>query len=104
MKQLLGLMIPCLLILTLLVSYNLSTCTSPSQSSAVEGQTLRRLIGKEPVFSAGNTEINQGKEKPEIEIDSIGVPHKDEEEGMVYNADYRGVTTHPSPLPKHPKP
>ncbi|THU66323.1 hypothetical protein C4D60_Mb05t12950 [Musa balbisiana] len=102
MKKLLGLMIPCLLILTLLVSYNLSTCTSPSQSSAVEGQNLHRLIGKELVFSARNTEITQGKEKPEI--DSIGVRHKDEEEGMVYNADYRGVTTHPSPLPKHPKP
>ncbi|CAL9043796.1 unnamed protein product [Musa acuminata subsp. burmannicoides] len=104
MKKLVGLMIPCLLILTLLVSYNLSTCTSPSQSSAVEGQNLRRLIGKELVFSARNTEITQGKEKPEIEIDPIGVRHKDEEEGMVYNADYRGVTTHPSPLPKHPKP
>ncbi|RWW33885.1 hypothetical protein GW17_00001373 [Ensete ventricosum] len=97
-------MIPCLLILTLLVSYHLPTCISPSQSSPVGGQNLGRLMGKELLFSARDTEITQGKEKPEIEIDPIGVRHKDEEEGMVYNADYRGVTTHPSPLPKHPKP
>ncbi|KAJ8641116.1 hypothetical protein MRB53_017810 [Persea americana] len=27
-----------------------------------------------------------------------------DDEGLIYNVDYHGVTTHPSPYPKHPKP
>jgi len=35
----------------------------------------------------------------------IGEEHDDRDgEGLILNADYHGVTTHPSPLPKHPRP
>ncbi|WOL13851.1 hypothetical protein Cni_G22631 [Canna indica] len=94
MKKLLLLMIPCLMLLASYLSL------LHSQSSAVEDQDLGMRLRKKLIFSEMET---AGTRKSEITQDQSKTKGSNgEEERLIYNADYRGVTTHPSPLPKHP--
>ncbi|MQM08201.1 hypothetical protein Taro_041055 [Colocasia esculenta] len=75
----------------------------------------RRLLNPSTSSSASRTTLFGDERKKQehgmVERPGIkGDPERDQgadensEEGLVYNVDYHGVITHPSPLPRHPKP
>ncbi|WOK96329.1 hypothetical protein Cni_G05036 [Canna indica] len=90
-----ALMLPLHLLRHPLVDISVS---SPSPTKLEQG--IGRKILKE------KAEIIDGEKESEIEVSSVGIEHKYEEEGGgIYSADYSVVTTHSLPLPKHhPKP
>lgn len=86
------------LILSLYLSY------TPPPSSFVNASTSprlpRRLSTEE--LRVGASETAQERTSEQLDWEAKG---GFEGEGLIYNADYRGVSTHTAPvLPKHPEP
>ncbi|ONK69561.1 uncharacterized protein A4U43_C05F24270 [Asparagus officinalis] len=68
-------------------------------SDEVFGRKLQEKTRVQASESAGKQQVQNLDTKQ-----GFGREEGDDIEGLILNADYHGVTTHPSPLPKHPRP
>ncbi|XP_058068072.1 ATP-dependent Clp protease proteolytic subunit 5, chloroplastic [Magnolia sinica] len=103
----------CLLTMTIHAASRVITDVS---SISVSLKTEDPIIGMQPTRELSSTtsklhkkgremKIAGGTERSDIKgLKGGELEDSNEEEGLIYNVDYHGVTTHPSPSPKHPKP
>ncbi|KAK9269398.1 hypothetical protein L1049_001171 [Liquidambar formosana] len=95
--------------------YILSQTITSSSSSSSSSSSLNYFPGGRFMEELSTSKIEYRKAKvlvdntmrSTMQEGSIAVEHSSSGENLdalVYHTDYHGVTTHPSPTPKHPKP
>ncbi|KAK1399795.1 putative Transmembrane protein [Heracleum sosnowskyi] len=92
-----------------LQSMNAAAATSPAQFHLLGGRPMRDLrilhssqLDADQKIKVLNTKTTLDTIQPDsLQKESASV---DDEQELVYHVDYHGVTTHPDPTPKHPKP
>ncbi|KAL5974076.1 hypothetical protein ACLOJK_030738 [Asimina triloba] len=102
----------CLLVLTV-------NATSPFMteiSSSISPNKENQIVGRHSARKLSSTMYKQQQKTQEIKVTGGGrgsearglgggeTEGSSEGDGLIYNVDYHGVSTHPSPSPKHPRP
>ncbi|RZC71169.1 hypothetical protein C5167_034357 [Papaver somniferum] len=95
-------------LVTLIFVLSSPTITILASSSSSSTSSVLLQTGKTSVRKLGNHQQDKLNIKVmNTQSDIIqGVPAEAEDNGeeLVYHVDYHGVSTHPTPTPKHPRP
>ncbi|MCL7031897.1 hypothetical protein MKW94_002281 [Papaver nudicaule] len=91
-------------LITLIFFLSSPTITALASSSSSSSMLLQ--TGKPSVRKLGNHQQDKLNIKVMSKHIIKGVPAEADDNGedLVYHVDYHGVSTHPTPTPKHPRP